>query len=132
MKHAFFFSNYRIIGVNKIDHNLFFYFQRVDTFLDEYHQLLTEPQYSQYSDLGIVGVPYDAIWSIALALDMASEKIATGNESGCDNQAGDLVPLEEFDYSNEKVGCIMKQSLDEIEFTGVTVSNNNYYYYCIH
>ena len=69
-----------------------------------------------------MGVAYDAIWSIAIGLDIASKKITAGNDSGCEHTYGELVPLEMFDYGNEKLGCIMRQSYDEVMFTGVTVS----------
>ena len=94
----------------------------METFLDDYRQLLQLPQYRQYNSLGVVGVAYDTIWSIALALDTASKRIAVGNDSGCGHLSGDLVPLELFDYTNERVGCIMKRSMDDVKFTGVTVS----------
>ena len=61
------------------------------------------------------------MWSIAIGLDIASRKIAACNDSGCSHLPGALVPLERFDYDNQKLGCIMKQSMDEVAFTGVTV-----------
>ena len=36
---------------------------------------------------------------------------------------GDLVPLEEFDYHNKKMGCLLKESMDEVFFHGVSVSH---------
>ena len=114
---------------------IFYLYQNVETFLHDYQQLLQQPQYSQYSSLGIVGVAYDSIWSIALALDIASKRIAVGNDTGCDHLPGDLVPLELFNYTNERVGCIMKRSVDDVKFVGVTVSvvkqliHDNYNYY---
>ena len=62
------------------------------------------------------------MWSLAIGLDNAVKRIATGNDSGCENLPGDLVPLEEFDYSNEKVGCILRQGFAEVNFYGLTVS----------
>ena len=59
---------------------------------------------------------------MAIGLDRATRKIATGNDSGCENLPGDLVPLEYFNYTNEKLGCIMRQSFSEVQFIGVTVS----------
>ena len=45
-----------------------------------------------------------------------------GNDSGCENLPGELVPLEKFDYTNEKVGCILRQGFAEVNFLGITVS----------
>ena len=36
---------------------------------------------------------------------------------------GNLVPLEEFDYHNKKMGCLLKERMDEVFFHGVTVSH---------
>ena len=100
--------------------------QRADSFIEMYHGLLNQAQYKEYHDDGIAGVAYDSMWSIALGLDKASKKIAAGNDSECSKLLGDLVPLEEFDYSNEKLGCILKSSMDEVSFIGVTVRMLNY------
>ena len=44
------------------------------------------------------------------------------NDSGCEGLPGDLVPLEKFDYTNERVGCILRQGFAEVNFFGLTVS----------
>ena len=75
-----------------------------------------------------MGVVYDAMWSLAIGLDIASKRIAAGNDSGCGHLPGDLVPLEQFDYYDERLGCIMTQSMEEVTFTGVTVSIIMYMY----
>ena len=71
---------------------------------------------------------YDSIWSIAYGLDKASKKVAAGNDSGCGHLPGDLVPLEEFDYLNEKMGCVLKTSMDEVLFAGITVRQMYIYF----
>ena len=35
---------------------------------------------------------------------------------------GKLVPLEKFDYHNEKLGCLIQESMDELKFLGIFVS----------
>ena len=62
------------------------------------------------------------MWSIAIGLDIALKKITAGNESGCEHLYGELVALEMFAHANEKLGCIMRKSFDEVMFTGITVS----------
>ena len=86
--------------------------------------MLKQPRYQKYSshEFGSVGVAYDAMWSIAIGLDITSKKITAGNDSGCEHLYGELVPLEMFNYTNVKLGCIMRKSFDEVMFTGVTVS----------
>ena len=35
---------------------------------------------------------------------------------------GNLVKLENFDYQNKMMGCILRESFHEVNFTGITVS----------
>ena len=69
---------------------------------------------------------HEGIWSLAIGLDNAVKRIAVKNDSGCEGLPGDLVPLEEFDYTNEKVGCILRQGFAEVNFYGFTVSFSLY------
>ena len=83
--------------------------------------LMNEPEYENLTTLGLSGVAFDGVWAIAVALDIASKKILSRNESGCEDLPGDLVPLEQFNYTNMKLGCILRQSFSEVNFLGVTV-----------
>ena len=66
-------------------------------------------------------IGFDLAWALALGLNKTVERIAQLNDSGCENLSGDIVPLEDFDYSNEKMGCILKQSMRNVQFDGVSV-----------
>ena len=70
------------------------------------------------------GVMYDVIWVLALVLNKTMAMISSGDISGtnCENVSGSLVPLEQFNYSNEKVGCLIQWNLQQTNFNGVTVS----------
>ena len=92
------------------------------SFTNEYKRRLKQPQYDGLEELGVAGVAYDTIWSMALGLDRAVERINDNNDTGCEDRAGELVPLEDFDYTNQKMGCILHQSFEETEFIGITVS----------
>ena len=59
---------------------------------------------------------------MAIGLDNAMKQIAMGNDSGCEKLSGDLVPLEQFDYTNDKMGCLLRQGFAEVNFLGITVS----------
>ena len=72
--------------------------------------------------MGVAGAAYDGIWSIALGLDRAMNRVVNNNDSGCEELVGELVPLEMFNYTNQKMGCVLEQSIAELEFTGITVS----------
>ncbi|CAI8027310.1 hypothetical protein GBAR_LOCUS15626 [Geodia barretti] len=51
---------------------------------------------------------------------MTSDKIEAGEEGGCGDVEGELVPLERFDYSNDKLGCLLLESLDQLYFLGIS------------
>ena len=95
-------------------------------YFSNYTALLKDPKYENLTELGLSGIAFDGVWAMAIGLDIASKKISTGNDSGCENVPGDLVPLEQFNYTNMKLGCILKQSFSEINFLGITVSSTFY------
>ena len=89
----------------------------------EYSRRISQPQYQEYEELkGIAGLAFDVVWAMALGLNATAQRIAQGNDSGCRHLPGELVPLEDFDYTNERLGCIMRQSMRDLNFTGLTVS----------
>ena len=59
---------------------------------------------------------------MALGLHGASEKVRRNDSSGCNHFPGELTPLEEFDYRNDLMGCVLRNSFQEVNFTGITVS----------
>ncbi len=68
------------------------------------------------------GTEYDAVWAMALGLHNASERVRVQDSSGCEDLPGNLVPLEQFDYLNEKLGCVLRNSFQQVSFRGITVS----------
>ena len=65
---------------------------------------------------------FDVIWAMALGLHNASERVRKNDSSGCGHLPGELIPLEEFDYQNQMMGCVLQKSIAEVDFTGITVS----------
>ena len=67
---------------------------------------------------------YDVLWVLALALNNTIAMIDNGDVhgTGCDGVPGSLVPLEEFDYSNKKIGCLIQWNIQQTDFSGLTVS----------
>ena len=51
------------------------------------------------------------------------DKIEAGEEGRCADREGELVPLEMFDYGNDKLGCLILESLDQLHFLGISVSS---------
>ena len=47
------------------------------------------------------------------------------NETGCEEKGleGALVPLHEFSYDNGLMGCVIRWSLEQTDFDGVTASH---------
>lgn len=92
-------------------------------YLDNYTDLiLNDPLYENLTLLGLSGVAFDGVWAIAVGLDLASQRLSSDNVSGCEDLPGDLLPLDQFDYTNMKLGCIIRQSFSEVNFLGLTVS----------
>ena len=74
-------------------------------------------------DIAYGGIVYDAIWILALALNKTLSMVEEGNsKTDCANATGSLVPLGEFDYSNEMMGCLIQWNLQRTNFSGVSVS----------
>ena len=71
---------------------------------------------------------FDAIWTIAQVLNYTEEMRINQTSrvsvhENCRDLPGELVPLNEFNYSNAFMGCVIKYNFYEVNFTGVTVSS---------
>ena len=49
--------------------------------------------------------------------------IARNESGGCGDVEDELVPVEDFNYHNKKMGCLLKESMDKVFFHGVSVSH---------
>ena len=86
-------------------------------FYSQYRAALSSYQYTYVSALA-----YDAVWTLALALNTSVHLVVSGNDSGCESESGNLVAWENFTYSNSKMGCILRRALQATKFYGVSVS----------
>lgn len=70
---------------------------------------------------------YDVVWVLAIALNRTMMAVESGdiNGTGCEGVPGSLVPLEEFSYANEMMGCLIQWNLQRTNFSGVSVSCSN-------
>ena len=74
------------------------------------------------SELSIAGAAYDTVWALALGLNKTIDKIQSmSDDKECSHMPGIVVPLEQFDYHNDKMGCLLRRSIAQVSFTGVTV-----------
>ncbi len=71
---------------------------------------------------------YDAVWTLAFALNKVSELIISRSKgevvslTGCNESGGGLVALENFTYENEQMGCVIRWAMEQTHFVGVSVS----------
>ena len=67
---------------------------------------------------------FDTTWTLAQALNY-TEEMRRNNEteiSNCENITGELLPLHQFNYSNAYMGCVIKNNMHKVNFTGFLVS----------
>ena len=84
-----------------------------------------EKHYQNYTEVIIAGSEFDAMWAMALGLHEAAERVSLNDSTGCDNiHTGEMSPLEDFDYLNDKMGCVLNESFKQVNFVGVTVSGS--------
>jgi hypothetical protein len=74
------------------------------------------------TEVVVAGTEFDAMWAIALGLQSASDKVRINDTAGCEDLPGELVPLEHFEYVNDKMGCVLRKSFQQVSFSGITVS----------
>ena len=74
---------------------------------------------------------YDGLWALAFALNRTMTMVNSEdiNETRCQNASGSLVPLHKFTYSNGLMGCLIKWSLEQTNFSGLTVSLSHMEWY---
>ena len=89
----------------------------------KYEELMKMPEYSNYTSLNFYGNAYDSVWAMAVGLDIADRRARAGDDRGCEELEGELVPLSMFNYTNSKMGCMMKNGYASVNFTGITVCN---------
>ena len=88
----------------------------------------TELNTSSYEATTVSAIAFDAVWALAEALNK-TEEMRKYNQSisNCTDSEGDLVPLDQFNYSNGLMGCVLKHNLHQTDFLGVSVCNNLLY-----
>lgn len=66
---------------------------------------------------------YDVMWLLAQALNNTMTMVENKdiNETNCGKASGSLVPLSEFNYTNQKMGCLIQWNLQKTIFSGVSV-----------
>ena len=95
--------------------------QLLTTFKERYE---TRARLEKYTIVNQAYKLYDALWVLALALNHTDAMIKSSDISGtgCEAVSGSLVPLEEFNYTNAKIGCLIRWSIQQTNLSGLTVS----------
>ena len=89
----------------------------------------TSAQDNNYTFSFIAPIAYDAMWSFALALNrtitmLEWKKDRIVRETKCEDDDKDLegFGLADFTYNHSFIGCVIRWSLAQTNFTGVSVS----------
>ena len=91
----------------------------------------TERLYSnaEFNQSALHAIAFDTVWTLALVLNYTEEmrwknvtKEQVTHENCSSDLTGDLVALNEFNYSNAYMGCVMKHNFYKVNFTGVSVN----------
>ena len=67
---------------------------------------------------------YDVLWVLALALNSTVNMMNNReiNGTGCEDYPGSVdIRLEEFDYSNKMIGCLIQWNIQRTDIYGLTV-----------
>lgn len=74
----------------------------------------------------IASLTYDAVWTLAIALHHTDTLTLTTSpvaENNCAELQGDRTArIDQFDYSNGYLGCLIEWQLRQTNFSGVSVS----------
>ena len=100
--------------------------QSARAFTDNYNVRLEETEYTISTTYALA---FDTMWTVAQVLNYTEEmrlQNQTKNTSAafeeCSHLPGELVPLNEFNYANAFMGCVMNNNYYKVNFTGVSVS----------
>ena len=77
-----------------------------------------------YGDTAAQTFAYDAVWTLALALNKTDEQIkSNASITKCKNLQGYTnITLDQFRYNNAQLSCLLKNNLQDTNFSGVSVS----------
>ena len=84
-----------------------------------FQRLYRERAGTNYNTTYFGHIAYDCMWTLALALNKTMNMINTNNTLGCGSAP---VPLEEFSYGNSTTACLIRDNLENTDFTGLSVS----------
>ncbi len=112
------------------------YIQSIDELKYMYAQRLeiAAENFNYTAEFLIPGVAFDALWTFAVALNRTSEMVASMtreeilNMTQCEGYNEETgvewasVPLENFTYSNQFMGCVIRWNLERTDFVGISVS----------
>ena len=102
-------------------------FQTSNEFIEKYNDALVKTKYNIST---VYQLAFDTIWTLAKVLNYTEEMRLQNDTSDsvlekCShlNMSGELVPLNNFTYSNAFMGCVMKENYHKVNFTGVSVGS---------
>ena len=111
-----------------------------------YNERLNSTSYRQYNATTAYAAAFDTTWTIAQALNYTEqmrlqtadplsniqqtcsnvtenpERCVIEKITNCTDLYGELVSLNEFNYSNAFMGCVIKYNFHQVNFSGMAVS----------
>ena len=82
---------------------------------------------SNYTSSYLAPIAYDALWTLAFALNSTNQMIQGMSweeilsTTGCNGVYRKLVALENFTHDNELMGCVIRWNLHKTDFLGTSV-----------
>ena len=95
----------------------------------KYMELYSEKRKDEgYSDTIVHTLAFDAVWALAIALNRTASQLdemdyRNSDILECSKLQGSLnVSLDQFEYSNAQLACLLKKNMQRTLFDGVSVS----------
>ena len=100
-----------------------------NTFYEERLSVEERNNSYHYADSFVATVAYDALWTLALALNKTNEMVQSLTREeilrktlcNASDDESVIVSLENFTYTNRLMGCIVRWNLERTDFVGVSV-----------
>ena len=108
------------------------FLQTASEFYRQYKMRLNTPAAleNNYTFTFVAPLAYDAVWSLALALNATDGMLNWPKEriikrTNCQDDGTELTGfrLDDFTYNNSFVGCVIRWNLAQTDFVGVSVSD---------
>ena len=105
--------------------HIILFFQTTKKYMEIY---IKKKKDEGYSDTIVHTLAFDAVWALAIALNRTASQLdemdyRNSDLLECSKLQGSLnVSLDQFEYSNAQLACLLKKNMQRTLFDGVSVS----------